>query len=139
VGTGTRWLIGVGVVVVASAVAAVLVVRADDRSPFERAERLVADRTGFETGLEAGETIARVAQHLERAVAECRTEGEGATCQALSSALGWSQVLATWVLDCTDPGREEARARLAAYLEEVDAVASAAQRVPSPPELPACH
>jgi hypothetical protein len=139
VGRGTRRLIGVGAVVVASAAGAALVVVPDDRSAFERAEALVADRGRFDTGLEAGETIARVAQHLERAVAECRAEGAGTTCQALSSALGWSQVLATWVLDCTDPGREEARARLAAYLEEVDAVAQAARRVPSPPELPVCR
>ena len=98
----------------------------------------MVDDTSFGTGIEAGETLARVAQHLERAVEACRREDGGISCQALSASLGYSQVLASWVLTCTAPGRYEARTRMAAYLEQVAAVAPDARRVPGPPPLPSC-
>lgn len=118
---------------------AVLILADDAPSSLDRAAALAADEDGFDGGLRAGETVARVAQHLERAVAECREDRRGMSCQALASALGWSQVLAAWVLECTDPGRHEARTRLTAYLEEVALVPPEAARAPAPPELPVCR
>jgi hypothetical protein len=108
------------------------------RPPLERARLLVADDADFDTGLAAGETLAKVAQNLERAVDACRREDRGVSCQALSAALGYAQVLASRVLVCAAPGRHDARTRMAAYLEQAAAVGPDAQRVPGPPRLPSC-
>lgn len=110
-----------------------------DPSSFDRARGLLADERRFDTGLEAAETLAGAAQHLEGAVDVCRDEDRGVRCQGLSAALGYAQVLAPWVLDCTDPGRHEARARMLRYLDTVDDLASDAPRVPGPPPLPSCR
>lgn len=116
----------------------VLVVRDGDRAPLERARALVREDGGFDTGLEAGATLAKVAQHLEGAVEACRHGGPRITCQSLSAALGYTQVMAALVLQCTAPGRFEARARTAAYLSKVAAVTPRSPRVPAPPPLPDC-
>lgn len=129
---------GLAAIVVVAGVTSVILWTDQRRSPIDRARELVTDDAGFDTGLEAGETLARVAQHLERAVAECRRDEGGRRCQAFASALGLSQVLAAQMLDCPAPGRFEARARMASYLDQVEGVARDAVRVPSPPELPRC-
>jgi hypothetical protein len=130
---------GAAVVVVVLAVFGVAAATREPSDPFAQARDLLESGSGFETALEAGETLARVAQHLEQSVEECRAEARGTSCQAIAAALGYTQVLATWVLDCTDPGRYEARTRMAAYLDEVAAVRSDDATTPSPPELPACQ
>jgi len=130
------------VVAIGAVVAALVVLTRDDRSSLDRAIALVdADEDHDGTGLEAGETLARVAQHLEDAVAQCRSDagdGRDSRCTALAAALGYSQVLAAWVLDCTDPGRHEARTRLAAYLDAVAEVDADDRETPRPPRLPGC-
>lgn len=130
---------GVAVLVAALALASLAIWRDHDRPALDRARQLVARDTGFDSGLEAGETLARVAQHLGAAVDECRDAERGASCPALSAALGYSQVLAAFVLECSAPGRFEARERMASYLEEVADVRHDSERVPGPPPLPACQ
>lgn len=95
-----------------------------------------ADR--FDTGIEAGETLARVSQHLERAIEDCRGDDLGRQCQALSAAFGYTQVLAARVLACTAPGRYEARTGLMRYLTQVSALDPTSETMPDPPPLPSC-
>lgn len=126
---------------VATAVATGAVVVGSDADPsqLDQARALVASDDGFGTGLEAGETLARAAQHLEQELADCRRQRLGTTCHALSAALGYAQVLAPWVLVCTAPGRHEARTRMASYLATVATVAPDAPEVPEPSPLPDCR
>lgn len=126
-------LAALAAVVAALAISSFATWRDRDRSDLDRAQQLVSRDVGFDSGLEAGETLARVAQHLESAVDECRGAARGTSCQALSSALGYSQVLAAFVLECPAPGRFEARERMADYLEEVAVVPRDSRRVPGPP------
>lgn len=128
----------VGAVVVAL-LAALVLAPDDDPEPFERARSLLEDPQRFETGVEAAETLARAAQHLNDAIRNCRREAEHiARCRALSSASGYAQVLASVVLTCTAPGRFEARTRLASHLGRVDLVGAERATVPEPPPLPEC-
>lgn len=118
---------------------AVFLVADRDRSPVDAARALVDDDAGFDTGLEAGQTLAKVAQHLERAVDECRAAERGVACQALAGALGYAEVLASVVLHCTAPDRHEARTKMAVYLDDVVDTGVDAARVPVPPRLPSCE
>lgn len=139
----TRWsgrttvLVAAGVVV--AALVALVLVPDDDREGLERAQSVVEDRGNFETGADAAASLARVAQHLNDAIRECTDETPGSLrCQALSSASGYTQVLATVVLTCTAPGRFEARTRTASYLERIAGITTAGSDVPEPPPLPEC-
>ena len=122
--------------VVALALAAWFAVGRDARPGLERAADLLDDPGRFDTGLESGETLARVGALLLDDARRCRDDhGPVVRCQARSSASAVAQVFAVEVLQCSAPGRFEARTRLAAYLDEVAAAGSA---VPEPPDPPSC-
>lgn len=135
-----RGLVVLGVVGALLLLAAVLVLTGrDGTSPLGSARSLADDPSRFETGQEAAETFARIAQHLNRAIEECVARGPGTPrCEALSAASGYTQVLASVVLTCTAPGRHEARTRTAAYLGEVEEVGAGRSAPPDPPPLPHC-
>lgn len=142
-GTRTRWSRRTKVLVTAAMVATVLgawvLVPDDDPGALERARSVVEDRDSFETGADAAASLARAAQHLNDAIRECTAEAPGSLrCQALSSASGYTQVLATVVLTCTAPGRFEARTRAASYLARVAQITTEDAEVPEPPPLPEC-
>jgi len=122
--------------IAALAFAAWLAVGRDTRPGLERAAELLDEPARFATGLQAGESLARAGQLLLDDARACRREhGSAVPCQARSSASAVAQVFAVAVLECSAPGRFEARTRLAAYLDEV---AAADRAVPQPPAPPDC-
>lgn len=108
-----------------------------DRDPVASAITIAEDDGAFGNGPEAGESLARIAQHLEDARTSC-DEADGARCAALGVASGYAQVLAAQVLQCTAPGRFEARVGMLELLEAVDGMAPDAADLPEPPPLPDC-
>lgn len=130
-------VLGLAVVVAVVGVGLVVGGREADRDPLVAARDEAADEDGFDTGIEAGETLARVAEHLNDAIRACDRDREGPTCKALGAASGYVQVLAAHVVRCTAPGRFEARVSTLAVL---DALAARAPDDPPPtlPTLPDC-
>jgi hypothetical protein len=127
------------VVAVVGAGAARFVTRGS-RDRLARAADLLDEPDRFDTGLEAGETLARVAELLLEDARRCRADhGAAPRCQAMSSASAVAQVFAVEVLDCTAPGRFEARTRMAGYLAAVATLGDGpGAEVPQPPAPPRC-
>lgn len=109
-----------------------------DQAPLEKALAIARDDSDFDSGPEAGESLARIAQHIEDAIDRCDVEVEGTRCDALRVASGYAQVLAVQVLQCTAPGRFEARAGTLDLLVEIDDLEPDASDTPEPPPLPDC-
>lgn len=124
-----------GVVAVGAAFLAVRLVLVDDGSRVERARdrALAAGRAG--TAAKAGESLAAAGELLQAEAAACDTRAGGVACSAWRSAAAYAQVAAVEVLGCTAPGRAEASASLARYIDEV---ANATESVPEPPPMPEC-
>lgn len=131
-GVVPRWAVAVGL-----ALALVTTACSSDHEPLGSAIAIAEDDGAFGTGPEAGDSLARIAQHLEDARARCSAD-EGARCAALGVASGYAQVLAARVLQCTAPGRFEARTGVLELLEAVDRMDDAATDLPEPPPLPDC-
>ena len=108
-----------------------------DPPPLEAAVDIAADEGAFGNGPEAGESLARIAQHLEAARRGCDTDENAARCRALGAASGYAQVLAVQVLRCTAPGRFEAHRAMHDLLVRVAAVGPD-DEVPVPAPLPDC-
>lgn len=92
---------------------------------------------GYDTGLEAGRTLARTASALNRAIGTCDRAEEPERCAALGAASGYTQVVAAAVVRCTAPGRAEARQSVLSVLGELR---TRAPRDPPPriPPVPRC-
>lgn len=105
--------------------------------PLEAAIEVAADDDQFGSGQEAGESLARIAQHLQVAGRECDTAESGARCSAINAANGYAQVLALRVLQCTAPGRFQARTAMLALLREIEALEPTGD-IPAPSALPDC-
>lgn len=106
--------------------------------PLDEAIAIADDAGEFGNGPEAGESLARIAQHLGRAIDGCDADEEAIRCDSLRVASGYAQVLAVQVLQCTAPGRFEARTGMLELLREVDAVEPEDSSTPEPPALPDC-
>lgn len=109
-----------------------------DRDGLEAAIAIAADDAEFGTGPEAGESFARIAQHVDDARADCDADADGVRCDALAAASGYAQVLAARVLTCTAPGRFEARTAMLGLLEAIDSLGPDADEPPEPAPLPDC-
>jgi len=109
-----------------------------DPSALVRSQSVLDDRDRYDTALEAGDAFAAISGLLlteARACAPKTTERD--RCDAVAEAAAFSQALAVRVLDCTAPGRFEARRVLRAHLSAIDAMAPG-DSSPSLPLLPVC-
>lgn len=109
-----------------------------DAAPLDAAIDIADDEGEFGNGPEAGESFARIAQHLEDARAGCDAAVDGTRCAGLAVASGYAQVLAARVLTCTAPGRFEARTAMRDLLVAVDQLEPDAAKPPEPAPLPDC-
>ena len=124
------------VAVAASALTLALTRRPGD--PVSEALDLARPADGYGTGLEAGQTLARVASALNRGIRDCDRATEPDRCAALGAASGYVQVAAATVVRCTAPGRSEARASVVELLEHLRARRPGDAPPPTPP-LPRCR
>lgn len=122
--------------VVVLAVALLVVTRRDGNGDgLAEARRLLADDGRFDTAYDAGDTFAVVGQLLQEDGESCRRDdATRPRCAHLLSASAAAQVMAYRVLDCTSPGRFDARARLTEHL----AALAAGQDPGDPPVPPDC-
>lgn len=109
-----------------------------DAGGLDAAIDIADDDAAFGTGPEAGESFARIAQHVDAARADCDDDTDGTRCDALAAASGYAQVLAVRVLTCTAPGRFEARTAMLDLLEAVESLGPDADEPPEPAPLPDC-
>jgi hypothetical protein len=132
-------LVAVALVVAAIAAAvAVAVTRATaDEDHVARAIDIARPTDGYETGLEAGRTLARVASALNEDLRTCDRDAEPDRCAALGAVSGYTQVLAATVVRCTAPGRAEARSDVLVVLQELDE-RRPGDPPPRPPPLVRC-
>ena len=108
--------------------------------PVSKAIAVARTPDGYDTGLEAGQTLARVASALNEGIRDCDRAEEADRCAALGAASGYVQVVAATVVRCTAPGRVEARQSVLAMLRQLDEQgAGASPSPPSPPPLPDCE
>ena len=114
------------------------VVRNDREDPVAEALDLARPEGGYDTGLEAGRTLARVASALNHGIRECDREKEPDRCAALGAVSGYVQVAAATVVRCTAPGRSEARRSVLDLLEELH-TRRAGDPPPTPPPIPRCR
>lgn len=119
-------------------VAAAVPACGSDQAPLDAATEIAADDDQFGNGPEAGESLARIAQHLDAARRDCDAGETPARCQSLAAASGYAQVLAVQVLRCTAPGRFEARQAMHELLVRVAAVGPG-DETPVPAPLPDCR
>jgi hypothetical protein len=128
------------VVAVAAAVAggAALVLTRGPDDPVDRAIEIARPTGGYDTGLEAGRTLARVASALNDGIRDCDRSTEPDRCAALGAASGYVQVTAATVVRCTAPGRAEARQAVLELLEDLRA-RRPGDPPPPTPELPRCR
>ena len=112
------------------AVALVACSGGDGIDDVDGARALLQRDDAFETGDEAGASFARVADALLRLGRECVDEHgrDDERCQRPLGAAAFAQVFAADALDCTEPGIDEARSGLDAYLGGADEL----------PAVPAC-
>jgi len=97
----------------------------------DRALDRLEDDERFDTAFEAGDTFASIGGLLQ-------AEGEERSSEPLLSAAAYAQVLAVRVLDCTAPGRFEAREALRTFLRDVGDTDDT-DRAPQPPPAPDCR
>lgn len=109
-----------------------------DEEPLDAAISIASDAGEFGNGPEAGESLARIAQHVDDAIEACDAEVDGTRCASLSVASGYAQVLAVQVLQCTAPGRFEARTGMLELLRAIEVVSPDSTSTPEPPPLPDC-
>jgi hypothetical protein len=91
------------------------------------ARDLLDDDGAFDTGKDAGQSFAKIADALLELGRDCVDDKgrEDETCGRHLAAAAFAQVFATDALQCTQPGIDEARVGLDAYLaggEEVPQV-----------------
>lgn len=124
------------VAVVLALVVALLVRGGDDGDGLARARAMVDDDDRFGTAYEAGDAFAVIGQLLQEDGEACRRDDGGTSerCARLLAASAAAQVMAYRVLDCTAPGRFDARTDLA---EHLDALASG-DDPGDPPGAPDC-
>jgi hypothetical protein len=106
--------------------------------PVEHAIELARADDRYDTGLEAGKTLARVASVLNEGIRDCDRDREPDRCASLGAASGYVQVVAATVVHCTAPGRSEARG---AVLEVLEAARTRRTGDPTqpPPPIPTCR
>jgi hypothetical protein len=119
------------VAAVVLALAAATTACGGDRDVVDRALDRLDDDDEFDTAFEAGDSLARIGGMLQ-------AEGEVRSSEPLLSASAYAQVLAVRVLDCTAPGRHEAREAMRTFLHAVADVDDDA-RAPQPPPAPDCR
>jgi hypothetical protein len=127
--------------VVAAVVAVVLVVAIRDRGPDDavvQALDIARAEDGYDTGLEAGKTLARAASALNRGIRACDRTTEPDLCAALGAVSGYVQVVAATVVRCTAPGRSEARQAVVELLEDLRTRRPGDPPPPTPP-IPSCR
>lgn len=100
--------------------------------PVADARKVLDDGSRFDTSFEAGDALAQIGGRLLDAGRRC----DGG-CDALLSASAYAQILAVRVLDCTAPGRFEARDAMRSYLDQIDGLSKSAP-APQPPRPPDC-
>lgn len=125
----------------ASIAIGLLVLTLVDRGPGDPVDEAIAvarSEDGYDTGLEAGRTLARVASSLNRGIRSCDRATEPNRCATLGAASGYVQVAAASVVRCTAPGRIEARQAVLELLEDVRAHRPGEAPPPTPP-LPTCR
>ena len=131
----------VAIIVVAMVTTGLVVAAVVNRGPGDPvAEAIDVARSedGYDTGLEAGKTLARVASELNRGIRECDRESEPDRCAALGAASGYVQVAAATVVRCTAPGRTEARTSVLDLLEHLRA-RRPGDPPPPTPSIPTCR
>ena len=133
-----RFVAGAAVVLVVLGLAAAVVAGRGPDDPVDDALDLARPERGYDTGLEAGRTLARVASALNRGIRDCDRETEPDRCAALGAVSGYVQVTAARVVRCTAPGRSEARQRVLDLLEDLD-TRRAGDPPPTPPPIPSCR
>jgi hypothetical protein len=119
-----------------TAVAVTTVHRRDDH--VADAIAIASHDDDYDTGVEAGRTLARVASALNLGIRACDRDDEPDRCAALGAASGYTQVVAAMVVRCTAPGRAEARASVLAVLEDLRA-RRPGDPPPRPPPIPDCR
>ena len=133
-----RWgrsaLAAVAVLVLA---AGLIVITTRDAEPegLDLVDARLGDADRFGSGLEAGDTLAEVSGVLLVEARSCATPAP--RCTGIQQAAALAQTLAVRVLDCTAPGRFEARQRLRLFVRAVDQL-TAHDEVPPLPAPPAC-
>lgn len=110
-------------------------------SPLDRAQRLVAKSSNFDSGQETGETLVSAALDLVEHGQACSAEhGKTPQCLSFHSAAAWSNIAAVKALTCQASARFRLRADLVAYYRALaDLPEDAADTdVPAAPSLPEC-
>jgi hypothetical protein len=122
-------------------VAVALVVAIRDHGPDDavvQALDIARPESGYDSGLEAGRTLARAASALNRGIRECDRTTEPDRCAALGAVSGYIQVVAATVVRCTAPGRSEARGVAVELLEDLRTRRPGDPPPPTPP-IPSCR
>lgn len=99
----------------------------------QQATSVLDDRSRHGTAMAAGDALAEISGMLLDEARRCQRSGDGQRCDATAQVAAFAQALAVRVLDCTAPGRFEARRVLREHLAAIDAMGP---RDPAPP-LPA--
>ena len=120
-------------------VAAVMLTR-ESETPLDRAQTLVSDPENFDTGEEAGDTLAFAGGHLLEESERCTDRrGETPYCLTFSSAAAWSNVAAVAALTCRAPGRFELQRIAVEFFTALDDLPTDAGEVLDPPVVPPCE
>ena len=130
-------MVGVAVLALLAAGGLAAVVTGGPEDPVVEALAVARPADGYGTGLEAGQTLARVASALNQGIRDCDRATEPDRCAALGAASGYVQVAAATVVRCTAPGRSEARQAVVELLEDLRARAPGDPPLPTP-ALPRC-
>jgi hypothetical protein len=130
--------IATALVALVAVVVAVVAIRRQDTDDVARAVSIARTTDGYDSGIEAGRTLARTASALNEAIRSCDRTEEPDRCAALGAASGYVQVVAAEVVHCTAPGRIESRQSV---LDVLDALRDRGPGDPPPktPPLPDCR
>ena len=120
-----------------AAVVSVTIARQGGSEDVARAIAVARADDGYDTGVEAGRTLARTASVLNEAIRACDRADEPDRCAALGATSGYVQVVAASVVHCTAPGRLESRRSVLRMLEALHG-RRPGDPPPATPPLPDC-